>query len=158
MTLVPQIVDAVNIPVIAAGGIADGRTFAAAMMLGASGVQMGTRFCASVECICHDNYKERIVKAKDIDSVVTGTSTGHPIRSLRNQMTRDYLKLEKDGAPFEELEKMTLGSLKAAVIDGDTAHGTVMAGQIAGMIHDIKSCREIIEDIISEAEEKLRHG
>ena len=152
MTLVPQIVDAVEIPVIAAGGIADGRTFAAAMMLGASGVQMGTRFCASKECICHENYKNRIVKAKDIDSTVTGASTGHPIRSLRNQMTRDYLKLEKDGASFEELEKLTLGSLKAAVIDGDTSHGTVMAGQIAGMIHDIKSCREIIEDIMSEAE------
>ena len=155
MTLVPQVVDAVNIPVIAAGGIADGRGVAAAFMLGAAGVQMGTRFCASVECICHDNYKERIVKSKDIDSTVTGSSTGHPIRSLRNKMTRDYLKLESEGASFEELEKLTLGSLRAAVIDGDTKTGTVMAGQIAGMIHDVKTCEDIIKDIAKEAKELL---
>jgi enoyl-[acyl-carrier protein] reductase II len=155
MTLVPQVVDVVDIPVIAAGGIADGRGMAAAFMLGAAGVQMGTRFCASTECICHDNYKERICKAKDIDSVVTGQSHGHPIRSLRNQMTKNYLKLEEEGAGFEELEKLTLGSLRNAVIDGDVANGTVMAGQIAGMIHEIKSCEEIIKEITAQAEQLL---
>ncbi|MCI8993453.1 MAG: enoyl-[acyl-carrier-protein] reductase FabK [Eubacterium sp.] len=155
MTLVPQVADAVDIPVIAAGGIADGRGMAAAFMLGAAGVQIGTRFCASTECICHDNYKERICKAKDIDSAVTGQSTGHPIRSLRNQMTRTYLKLEEEGAGFEELEKLTVGSLRNAVIDGDVTNGTVMAGQIAGMISDIKSCEEIIKMITTEAERLL---
>lgn len=119
VTLVPQVVDAVTIPVIAAGGIADGRGMAAAMMLGAEGVQMGTRFVVAKESIVHQNYKERIIKAKDIDSEVTGMSTGHPIRVLRNQMTREYLKLEKEGASFEELEQLTLGSLRKAVIEGD---------------------------------------
>ena len=134
MTLVPQVVDAVSIPVIAAGGIGDGRGMAAAFMLGAEAVQMGTRFCVAEECITHQNYKDKILKAKDIDSEVTGRSHGHPIRCLRNAMTREYLKLEKEGAPFEEMEKLTLGSLRNAVIDGDVKHGTVMAGQIAGMI------------------------
>lgn len=116
-----------TIPVIAAGGIADGRGMAAAMMLGAEGVQMGTRFVVAKESIVHQNYKERIIKAKDIDSEVTGMSTGHPIRVLRNQMTRDYLKLEKEGASFEELEQLTLGSLRKAVIEGDAVHGSLMA-------------------------------
>ena len=107
MTLVPQVVDAVDIPVIAAGGIADGRGFAAAMMLGAEAVQIGTRFCVATECICHENYKQKIIKAKDIDSEVTGRSNGHPIRCLRNQMSREYLRLEKEGAGFEELEHLT---------------------------------------------------
>ena len=120
MTLVPQVVDAVSIPVIAAGGIADGRGFAAAMMLGAEAVQMGTRFCVSNECVIHENYKERILKAKDIDSEVTGRSHGHPVRGLRNKMTREYLKLEASGASFEELEKLTLGGLRKAVVEGDT--------------------------------------
>lgn len=155
MALVPQVADAVSVPVIAAGGIADGRGMAAAFMLGASGVQMGTRFCASVECICHENYKERICKAKDIDSTVTGRSHGHPIRCLRNQMTREYLKLEENGAPFEELEKLTLGSLRNAVLDGDITHGTVMAGQIAGLIQTVQSCEEIIRGITAEAESLL---
>ena len=126
MALIPQIVDAVNIPVIAAGGIGDGRGVAASFMLGAEGVQMGTRFVVADESIVHDNYKDRIVKAKDIDSVVTGQSTGHPVRCLRNQMTKEYIKKEQEGVPFEELERMTLGSLRKAVMDGDILNGTVM--------------------------------
>ena len=152
LTLVPQVVDAVNIPVIAAGGIADGRGMAAVMMLGAEGIQMGTRFVVSKDSIVHANYKERVIKAKDIDSEVTGMSTGHPIRVLRNQMTRDYLKLEKEGAAFEELEQLTLGSLKKAVIDGDIVHGSVMAGQSAGLIKKEQSCKEIMDEIVEEAE------
>lgn len=155
MTLVPQVVDAVKIPVIAAGGIADGRGVAAARMLGAEGVQMGTRFVASKEALVHPNYKERILKARDIDSEVTGMSTGHPIRVLRNQMTREYLKLEKEGASFEELEQLTLGSLRKAVQDGDTVSGSLMAGQIAGLIKKEETCQEIIEEIIREAEQLL---
>ena len=155
MTLVPQVVDAVTIPVIAAGGIADGRGLAAAMMLGAQAVQIGTRFCVANECICHENYKKKIIKAKDIDSTVTGRSHGHPIRCLRNQMTREYIKLEEQGAGFEELEHLTLGSLRNAVIDGDVKTGTVMAGQIAGMVKEEQSCAEIIADIVTKAESLL---
>ncbi len=157
MALVPQVVDAVSIPVIAAGGIADGRGVAAAFMLGAEAVQMGTRFVASREAVVHENYKEQILKAKDIDSVITGASTGHPVRSLRNHMTREYLQLEKDNADFMELEKLTLGSLRKAVVEGDTVNGTLMAGQIAGLIQEEKSCKEIIEEIMAQAEE-LIHG
>ncbi len=156
MALVPQVVDAVGIPVIAAGGIADGRGVAAAMMLGAEGVQMGTRFCVAAEAITHANYKEKIIKAKDIDSEVTGMSHGHPIRQLRNKMTREYLKLEKEGAPFEELEQLTLGSLRKAVMDGDVVNGTVMAGQIAGMITKEQTCEDMIREIMDGAE-KLLH-
>lgn len=155
MTLVPQVVDAVNIPVIAAGGIADARGFAAALMLGASGVQMGTRFVAAEESIVHENYKEKLIKAKDIDSEVTGRSTGHPIRVLRNKMTREYLRMEKEGASLEELEKMTLGALRKAVVEGDVATGSVMAGQIAGLVKSEDSCAEIIEEIMSGAEKLL---
>lgn len=155
MTLVPQVVDAVNIPVIAAGGIGDGRGMAAAFMLGAEAVQMGTRFCVAEECITHQNYKDKILKAKDIDSEVTGRSHGHPIRCLRNAMTREYLKMEKDGAPFEEMEKLTLGSLRKAVIDGDVKNGTVMAGQIAGLIKKQQTCKEIIDEVMTQAEELL---
>ncbi len=155
MTLVPQVVDAVQIPVIAAGGIADGRGFAAARMLGAEGVQMGTVFAASREAAVHENYKQRILKAKDIDSEVTGMSLGHPIRSLRNRMTREYLRMEKEGATFEELESMTVGTLRKAVVEGDVMDGTVMAGQIAGMIKEEKSCRDIIEGIMRQAEELM---
>lgn len=156
MTLVPQVVDAVNIPVIAAGGIADGRGFAAAMMLGAEAVQMGTRFCVAHECVIHENYKERILKAKDIDSEVTGRSHGHPVRGLRNKMTREYLKLENSGATFEELEHLTLGGLRKAVVEGDTDNGSVLAGQIAGMVSRRQSCREIIDEIMDEAETLLK--
>lgn len=157
MALVPQVVDAVSIPVIAAGGIADGRGVAAAFMLGAEAVQMGTRFVASREAVVHENYKGQILKAKDIDSVITGASTGHPVRSLRNRMTREYLQLEKDNADFMELERLTLGSLRKAVVEGDTVNGTLMAGQIAGLIQEEKSCKEIIEEIMAQAEE-LIHG
>ena len=155
MTLVPQVADAVQIPVIAAGGIADGRGMAAAFMLGAEGVQMGTRFVVAKESIVHPNYKERVIKAKDIDSEVTGMSTGHPIRVLRNQMSREYLKMEKDGASFEELEHLTLGSLRKAVIDGDVVNGSLMAGQSAGMVKKEESCKEIIEDVVTQAESLL---
>lgn len=156
ITLVPQVVDAVDIPVIAAGGIADGRGFAAARMLGAEAVQMGTRFIVSEESVVHQNYKDRVLKAKDIDSEVTGTTTGHPVRCLRNQMTREYLKKEKEGASFEELELLTLGSLRKAVVEGDTVHGTVMAGQSAGMVVKQQTCREMILEIMEQAEELLK--
>ena len=156
MALIPQIVDAVNIPVIAAGGIGDGRGIAASFMLGAEGVQMGTRFVVADESIVHENYKNRIVKAKDIDSVVTGQSTGHPVRCLRNHMTKEYIKKEQEGVPFEELERMTLGSLRKAVMDGDILNGTVMAGQIAGLVSKRQSCKEILQEIMGEAE-KLLH-
>ncbi len=158
MTLVPQVADAVQIPVIAAGGIADARGFAAAMMLGAEAVQMGTRFVTAKESIVHQNYKERIFKAKDIDSEVTGRSTGHPIHVLRNQMSRDYLKMEKAGASLEELETLTLGSLRKAVMDGDIKGGSLMAGQIAGLIKQENTCQEIIDEIIGQAEELFARG
>ncbi len=151
MTLVPQIVDAVAIPVIAAGGIADGRGLMAALMLGAQAVQMGTRFVVSDESICHDAYKERVIKAKDIDSAVTGRSHGHPVRSLRNTMTREYARLEAEGKSFEELEYLTLGTLRKAVMEGDVVNGTVMAGQIAGLVNKKQSCKEIVEEIMLEA-------
>ena len=157
MTLVPQVADAVKIPVIAAGGIADGRGVAAAMMLGAKAVQMGTRFIVAKESIVHDNYKERVIRAKDIDSEVTGRSTGHPIRVLRNKMTREYLKMEADGVSLEELEVLTLGSLRKAVMDGDVVNGSLMAGQIAGLVKKEQTCQEIIEEIMQEAE-ALLHG
>lgn len=155
MALVPQVVDAVQIPVIAAGGIADARGFAAAFMLGAKAVQMGTRFVTAKESIVHPNYKERIIKAKDIDSEVTGRSTGHPIRVLRNQMSREYLKMEQEGATLEELETLTLGSLRKAVIDGDVKGGSLMAGQIAGLVKQENTCKEIIDEIIAGAEKLL---
>lgn len=156
MALIPQVVDAVNIPVIAAGGIGDGRGLAAVLMLGAQGAQIGTRFVVANESIVHDNYKKRIIAAKDIDSAVTGRTHGHPVRSIRNNMTRNYLKLEKDGMGFEELELLTLGSLKNAVLDGDTLNGSLMAGQIAGLISKEQSCTEILNEIISEAKRLLK--
>ena len=155
MSLVPQVVDAVDIPVIAAGGIADGRGFAAALMLGAEAVQIGTRFVAATESIVHENYKAMLIKAKDIDSTVTGTTTGHPVRSIRNKMTKEYLKLEKEGADFMELEKLTLGSLRKAVMEGDVVNGTVMAGQIAGLVKAEQPCREIIAEIMEQGKELL---
>ena len=155
MSLVPQVADAVSIPVIAAGGIADGRGIAAAFMLGAEAVQMGTRFVVAKESIVHQNYKDRIIKAKDIDSAVTGRSHGHPIRSLRNQMTREYLKMEQEGRPFEELEYLTMGTIRKAVMEGDVMHGTVMAGQIAGMVKKEQTCKEMISEMTAEAEKLL---
>ena len=156
MVLVPQVVDAVNIPVIAAGGIADGRGIAAAFMLGAQGVQMGTHFVVTDESQVHENYKERIIKAKDIDSRVTGRTTGHPVRALRNDMTKKYLELENNGASFEELEKLTLGGLRKAVVDGDVKNGSVMAGQIAGMIKERMSCKELITKLVKETDALIK--
>lgn len=155
MTLVPQVVDAVSIPVIAAGGIGDGRGIAAAFMLGAEAVQMGTRFLVAKECTVHQNYKDRVLKAKDIDSTVTGRTHGHPVRCLRNQMTREYVKLENEGKSFEELEYLTLGTLRKAVQEGDVAHGTVMAGQIAGMVSKEQTCKEMIDEMMAQAEALL---
>lgn len=152
MVLVPQIADAVKIPVIAAGGIADGRGVAAAFMLGAKGVQLGTHFVTTKECVVHENYKKAILKAKDIDSRVTGRSTGHPVRALRNQMTKKYLELEKNGAGFEELELLTLGSLRKAVVEGDVVNGSVMAGQSAAMVKEEYSCEELIEKLVKETD------
>lgn len=149
MTLVPQVVDAVSVPVIAAGGIGDGRGFAAAIALGAEGVQMGTRFVVAKESIVHENYKKRIIKAKDIDSEVTGRSTGHPIRVIRNRMTKEYLKKEQEGASLDELEQLTLGALRRAVVEGDIDFGSVMAGQIAGLVKKEETCEEIIQDVMS---------
>ncbi|MDE6662346.1 MAG: enoyl-[acyl-carrier-protein] reductase FabK [Lachnospiraceae bacterium] len=156
MTLVPQVVDAVNIPVIAAGGIADGRGFAAAIMLGAEAVQMGTRFVVAKESIVHDNYKQKVISAKDIDSAVTGRTTGHPVRCIRNKTTREYLKKEQEGATLEELEKMTLGSLRKAVVDGNVVEGSLMAGQIAGLVKSENTCEEIIKEVMSQAEKLLK--
>ena len=152
MVLVPQIVDAVKIPVIAAGGIVDGRGMAAALMLGARAVQMGTAFVATEESQVHENYKKAIIKAKDIDSRVTGRTTGHPVRALRNQMTKKYLELEKSGAGFEELELLTLGGLRKAVVDGDVVNGSVMAGQSAAMVKEVMSCHDLIQKLVSETE------
>lgn len=155
MALVPQVVDAVTIPVIAAGGIADGRGIAAALMLGAKGVQMGTRFVVTKECQVHENYKEKVIKAKDIDTRVTGRSTGHPVRTLRNEMTKKYLELEGRGASLEELEYLTLGALRKAVQEGDVKNGSVMSGQIAGLVKEEKTCRELIESLVKEADSLL---
>lgn len=156
MTLVPQVVDAVDIPVIAAGGIADGRGIAAVFMLGAKGVQMGTRFVVTKECQVHQNYKERIIKAKDIDTRVTGRSTGHPVRTLRNGMTKKYLEMESKGASLEELEYLTLGALRKAVVDGDIKEGSVMSGQIAGMVKEELTCKEVIDRLVKETEAVMK--
>ncbi|MDD5945042.1 MAG: enoyl-[acyl-carrier-protein] reductase FabK [Clostridia bacterium] len=155
MALVPQVVDAVKIPVIAAGGIADGRGIAAAVMLGASGVQIGTRFLVAEECSVHPNYKAKIIKAKDIDTVTTGMSTGHPVRILRNKMTRKYEALEKNNASAEELEELGRGALRKAVVDGDTDNGSVMSGQIAGLVKKEQTCAEIIEEMYGEYRELM---
>ena len=147
MALVPQVCDAVDVPVLAAGGIADGRGLLAAYALGASGVQLGTCLLASEECPIHSNYKQAVLKAGDRATAVTGRSAGAPVRCLKNKMTRAYLAREKEGATLEELEKFTLGSLRRAVFDGDVDNGSLMAGQIAGMIHEIRPLRVIFEDL-----------
>ena len=151
MALVPQVVDAVKIPVIAAGGIADGRGIAAAFMLGAKAVQMGTRFIATREAQVHESYKNQVLRAKDIDTRVTGRSTGHPVRALRNEMTKRYLELEQEGAPFEELEQLTLGGLRRAVVEGDVRMGSMMAGQCAGLVREILPCSELVPQLMQEA-------
>lgn len=150
MALVPQVVDAVDIPVIAAGGIADGRGMAAATMLGASGFQLGTRFLVAKECMVHPNFKQRILKAKDIDTTITGMSTGHPVRVIRNKMARAYEVLEKQNAPTEKLEELGRGALRKAVHDGDMENGSVMSGQIAGLVNKEQTAKEIIEELYSE--------
>ena len=155
MALVPQVVDAVNIPVLAAGGIGDGRGVAASFMLGAEGVQLGTRFLVAKECTVHQNYKERVIKAKDIDTEVTGRSTGHPIRVIKNKLTREFIKLEKEGASVEQLEELGRGCLSKAV-KGDVDFGSVMAGQISGLINKEQSCKEIIEEIMREASDRFQ--
>ena len=150
MVLVPQIVDAVKVPVIAAGGIADGRGVAAALALGASGVQLGTRFICAHECTVHPKYKEKVLKAKDRDAVVTGQSTGHPVRVLTNKLTREFSRMESEGATAEELERMGAGKLAAAVRLGDVVNGSVMAGLSAAMVTKEESCQEIIADLLSD--------
>ena len=152
MALVPQVVDAVNIPVIAAGGIADGRGMAAAYMLGAKAVQMGTRFLTAKECGVHENYKENVLSAKDRDTIVTGKSLGHPVRALKNRMTRDFQAKELDpNTTSEELEAMGAGALRKAAIDGDVKYGSCMCGQIAGLVKSEGTCEEIIKSIYNEA-------
>lgn len=153
MALVPQVVDALNIPVIAAGGIADGRGMAAARMLGASGFQIGTRFLVANECTVHPNYKERIIKAKDIDTTTTGASTGHPVRVIKNKLARKFEELEKNNAPSEELDALGRGSLRKAVVEGDIENGSVMSGQIAGLVNKEQSAEEIIKELYSQYKE-----
>lgn len=155
LTLVPQIVDKVEIPVIAAGGIADARGAAAVLMLGAEGIQLGTRFICSRECIVADEYKQAVIKAKDRETVVTGRFTGHPVRVLKNKLTREMKQLELDGAGVEEFEKRGTGALSKAV-RGDVENGSVMAGQIAGLVNDIKSCQDIIFEIVTETDRVIR--
>ncbi|ADL07817.1 enoyl-[acyl-carrier-protein] reductase FabK [Thermosediminibacter oceani] len=150
MALVPQVVDAVKIPVIAAGGIADARGFLAALALGAKGVQMGTRFVCSKECTVHENYKQAIIKAGDRSTVVTGRSTGHPVRVLKNKLARKFELLEQKGADLKEYEALGAGKLKAAV-EGDAENGSLMAGQVAGLVNEIKPVKDIIEEIINAA-------
>ncbi|MCK9216553.1 MAG: enoyl-[acyl-carrier-protein] reductase FabK [Firmicutes bacterium] len=151
MALVPQVVDAVKIPVIAAGGIADGRGFISALALGAQGVQMGTIFVCSKECTVHNNYKNAIIKAGDRSTSISGKTTGHPVRMIKNKLYREFIKLERVGVPIEELEKLGEGSLRKACVEGDVDTGTVMAGQISGIVKEIKTVKDIIDGIIEES-------
>lgn len=156
MALIPQVVDAVNIPVIAAGGIGDERGMVAAIALGAKGFQVGTRFLVANECTVHENYKQKVIDAKDVDSIVTGRSTGHPVRVLRNKLSREYAKLENSGTSIEELEAIGIGALRKAVVDGDINNGSVMAGQVAALIKKEESCEEIIKDFVSKTQKLIR--
>lgn len=153
MVLLPQVVDAVNIPVIGAGGIGDGRGIAAAFMLGAQGVQVGTRFLVADECTIHENYKNAVIKAKDIDTVVTGRITGHPVQVIKNKLAKEYLSLESKNASLEELEELGRGALAKAVKDGDISTGSLMAGQISGLVSKKQSVKEIIEEMFSQYED-----
>jgi len=155
MVLVPQVVDAVSIPVIAAGGIGDGRGLAAALMLGSVGVQVGTRFLVAKECTVHDNYKQRVLAAKDLDTQITGRATGHPVRVLRNKLVRQFQLLEKECAPIEKYEELGRGALSRAAKYGDVDTGSVMAGQIAALVKKEQTCKEIIEEMFNEAEEVI---
>ncbi|MGI6030716.1 MAG: enoyl-[acyl-carrier-protein] reductase FabK [Eubacteriales bacterium] len=157
MVLTPETVDNVSIPVITAGGVADGRGIAAAFMLGAEGVQVGTRFLSAEECNIHEEYKKLVLKAKGSDTAVTGRSNGHPVRALKNRLTRQFLEMEKAGVSFEELEHLTVGSLRKAVKDGNLEEGSFMSGQSAGLVHKLQPCREIIEEMFSEAEQLLKN-
>ena len=158
MALVPQVVDAVKIPVVAAGGIADGRGMVAAFALGACGVQMGTRFLVAKECTVHPNYKQKVLAAKDISTMVTGRRLGHPVRSIKTTYTNAYAKLEADGnTPDEELEQFGVGSLRFAAKEGDTEKGCFLAGQIAGLVKCEQSAKEIVDDVMAGAE-KLMEG
>ena len=157
MALIPQVVDAVDVPVIAAGGIADGRGMAAAFALGAKAVQMGTRFVLSEECIAHENYKNAVLKAKDRATVMTGLTTGHPVRIIDNALAHKYKSLEFSGGSKEELEALGAGTLRLAAIDGNIKEGSVMIGQISGMLTDVKPCETIIKDIMTEAETVIKN-
>ena len=157
MVLTPQIASAVKIPVIAAGGIADGRGVAAAFALGAEGVQLGTRFICCSECTVHPNYKQAVIDARDRSTAVTGQSLGHPVRCLRNRLTAEFERLEAEGAPAEEIEKLGMGKLRAAVVDGDTEWGSLMSGQSAAMVNDVLPAREIVRGLFDEARRVL-HG
>lgn len=156
MALVPQVIDAVDVPVIAAGGIADGRQFAAALALGACGVQVGTCLLTSEECPVHDSYKQALLKARDSDTTVTGRSVGGPVRVLKNQMAREYLRREQAGATLMELETLTLGGLRRAAFEGDVENGSVMAGQVAGMLHQVRPLRTIFEEMVADGQRILR--
>jgi len=158
MALVPQVVDAVKVPVVAAGGIADGRGMAAALALGAEGVQLGTRFLASVEAPVHEKYKQAVLKASDRATIVTGRTLGRPVRCLLNRLTRTLAKYEAEGRPPEEFESLAVGGLRRAVYEGDLEGGSLMAGQVAGLIHEIKPVAEIIEEMVREAAEILSRG
>ena len=155
MALVPQVVDAVDVPVIAAGGIADGRQLAAAFALGACGVQVGTCLLVSEECPVHENYKAALLRAKDSDTIVTGRIGGTPVRVLKNRMSREYVRQEKAGADKMELEKYTLGSLRRAVFEGDTATGSLMAGQVAGMLHEVRPVAEILDELWESGRQRM---
>ncbi len=155
MSLVPQVVDAVSIPVIAAGGIADARGFNAVLALGAVGVQVGTCLLATEECPIHENYKKAVLKAKDTDTIVTGKSLGAPVRVLKNRMSRQYVKIESEAGSREELEKLTLGGLRRAVFDGDIVTGSVMMGQVAGMVNEIRTIEEVLIDIVENSKKEL---
>ena len=157
MAIVPQVADTVGIPVIAAGGIADYRGFAAALCLGASGIQMGTRFLATKECHVHQNWKDMVIKASDRDTVVTGRPTGHPVRVLKNRLAKMFLELEEKCAPVAEYEKLGTGKLKAASVDGDVEMGSLMSGQIAGLIKEEKTVKEVIEEIVSQTEDFIKN-
>ena len=156
MALLPQVIDTADVPVIAAGGIADRRQFAAALALGACGVQVGTCLLVSRECPIHDRYKQALLAARDSDTTVTGRSAGGPVRVLKNRMAREYLRLEQAGAPLMELEKLTLGGLRRAVAEGDVETGSVMAGQVAGMLREIRPLRTIFEELYAGGQRVLR--
>ncbi|MFQ7840789.1 MAG: NAD(P)H-dependent flavin oxidoreductase, partial [Thomasclavelia spiroformis] len=156
MALVPQVVEAVNVPVVAAGGIASGKQLLAAYALGACGVQVGTCLLASEECPIHDNYKQAIIKAKDTSTTVTGRIAGTPVRIIKNKMAKEYIKREKEGADMMELEKYTLGSLKRAVLEGDIDTGSLMAGQVAGMVNEIKPVATIIKELFDDCNQEFK--